>query len=61
MYYSDVSLAMCPSWTDDPELAILFDDQHDAERVVRALSVNDMTGFSLTIVPVRITDEEEES
>ena len=61
MFYSDASPDMCPSWVDNPDAAILFTDYDVAERVLKAISVNDMTGFLLSIVPVRITDEEEES
>lgn len=61
MFYSDVSPDMCPSWVDSPDAAILFTDYDVAERVLKAISVNDMTGFLLSVIPVRITDEEEES
>ena len=60
MFYCDISVDMCPNWVDEPTSAILFTDHDSAERVVNALSANDTSPFPITIVPVRIAEDDDE-
>ncbi len=60
MFYCDIALDICPSWVDEPTSAILFPDHYSAERVVNALSANDNGPFPITIIPVRLAEDDDE-